>query len=214
MNHTGTLLAACRLHALAPDASNFGLTAIDKRPVAGPVKVTKYGLYADLQADRKNHGGLDKALYAYSQQDAEYWQEILGYPVPAGLFGENLRIAGIDVNNALIGEQWRIGTSVLAEVTSPRTPCATFQRRLAEPQWVKRFTEAGRVGSYLRVLETGSIEAGDAVEIVHQPAHGVRVAQWFARPTVQMARALLAEPDLNVSEVFEPHFENLFRREN
>ena len=213
VNSKGTLLAVCRLHALTPDANAFGLTAIDKRPVAGPVKVTKYGLYADVQVDRKNHGGLDKALYAYAQHDAEYWQEILGYPVPPGLFGENLRIAGLDVNQALIDEQWRIGAEVLVEVTMPRTPCATFQRRLDEPQWVKRFSQAGRVGPYLRVLETGSIEAGDVVEVVHRPGHGVRIAEWFAHPTAELAQALLADPDLDVAAAFEPYFEKVFRRE-
>lgn len=214
MNSNGTLLAVCRLHALAPDASIFGLTGIDKRPVEGPVKVTKYGLYADIQVDRKSHGGLDKALYAYAQHDAELWQENLGYPVPPGLFGENLRIADLDVNNALIGEQWRIGAGVLVEVTMPRTPCATFQRRLDEPQWVKRFTAAGRVGPYLRVLETGTIEAGDPVEVVHRPAHGVSVAAWFAGPTPELVEALLREPDLDLAAALEPYFEKVFRRES
>ncbi len=70
-----TLIAACVVAELRADAGYFGVTAIDKRAVDGTVKVTKFGLRGDVQADRKHHGGLDKALYAYSHADAEYWEE-------------------------------------------------------------------------------------------------------------------------------------------
>lgn len=192
----GTLTEICRVHALLPDEGRIGVTAIDKRPVAEPVTVHSLGLRADLQADRKNHSGADKALYAYSQSDADFWAAELGYPVPAGLFGENLRVAGIEASAALIGERWQVGEQALLEVTMPRTPCATFQRRLDEPQWVGRFLRAGRIGCYLRVLRPGQIEPGDRVEIVHRPGHDVSVAAWLLAADAQMASALDAEPEL------------------
>ncbi|MGW2093456.1 MOSC domain-containing protein [Promicromonospora sukumoe] len=172
------LLAVCRVYVLHPDPGTVGVTAIDKRPVEGRVKVRPYGLYADVQADRANHGGLDQAVYAYAQEDADHWSVELGREVTPGLFGENLRISGLDVNGAVIGEQWRIGSALL-EVTQPRTPCQTFGRRLGEQRWVRRFTQANRTGAYLRVVENGDLGAGDTVDVVHHPLHGVTVADWF-----------------------------------
>ncbi len=76
--------------------------------------------------------GEDQALYAYSQEDADYWAGELQRELPAGVFGENLRVAGIETTGAVIGERWKIGLDVELEVTSPRVPCATFQRVIGE----------------------------------------------------------------------------------
>ncbi|TQL54038.1 MOSC domain-containing protein [Subtercola boreus] len=149
----GVLVAACVVHGLRADPGTVGVTAIDKRPVGGPVKVRPLGLYADAQADRKHHGGEDKALYVYSSDDAAYWESQLGRTLPPGWFGENLRVSGVDVSNAPIGSRWRIGAKVVVEVSMPRTPCQTFARWVGgadERGWVKRFTAAGRPGAYLR----------------------------------------------------------------
>jgi len=197
------LLAVCRVFALLPDAGTVGVTAIDKRPVEGRVKARPYGLYADVQADRANHGGLDQAVYAYSQEDADVWGAELGYEITPGLFGENLRTRGLEVSRAVIGEQWRVGSALL-EVTQARTPCQTFARRLdSPPRWVRRFTQANRTGAYLRVVENGDLGAGDEVEVVHRPAHGVTVADWFgaynrldgAAGLADVAKALLVAHD-------------------
>lgn len=177
-----TLLAACVVSSLLPDDGTIGVTAIDKRAVDGPVKVGRFGLYADVQADRKNHGGLDKALYAYSQADADFWAAELGRDLTFGWFGENLRVEGIDVTAALVGTRWRIGRTVVVEATLPRYPCATFARRVGgadERGWVKRFGAEGRVGSYLRVLTTGRIEAGDAFEQIAVPSAAPSILDVF-----------------------------------
>ncbi|QIZ97306.1 MULTISPECIES: MOSC domain-containing protein [unclassified Leifsonia] len=186
------LLELCRVDKLIPDSGSIGVTAIDKRPVAGSLRVRPYGLYGDVQADRKHHGGLSKALYAYAQEDAEYWADALGRDIPAGLFGENLRTAGLDVNGAEIGERWRIGDELVVEVTCPREPCATFQRRMGERQWVKRFTEVGLPGAYLGIVKSGSIGAGDSIEVVSRPGHGVTVASWFTSADADQVDALEA----------------------
>lgn len=178
---TGELLAVCAVHALLPDAGPVGTTAIDKRSVDGAVKVGVYGVYADVQADRKNHGGLDKAVYAYAQEDADYWAGELGRELPAGWFGENLRVAGLDLGEALVGEQWSIG-STLVEVTMPRTPCQTFARWVGgedERGWVKRFSSARRLGVYLRVLQKGRVQAGDAVTVLHRPENAPTVLEIY-----------------------------------
>lgn len=165
-----SILAVCVVHSLLPDPGPVGVTAIDKRAVAGPVRVGPYGLRADVQADRKHHGGLDQAVYVYGQDDADFWARELGRDLPPGWFGENLRVAGLDPSVARVGERWRVGADVVLEVTGPRTPCATFARRVGgadERGWVRRFRDAGRVGAYLRVVHRGAVEAGDAVVVEH-----------------------------------------------
>jgi MOSC domain-containing protein YiiM len=153
-------------------------TGIDKRPVAGRVVVHPLGLEGDVQVNRKHHGGEGQAVYAYGQEDTDFWVAELGRALPPGRFGENLRTSGVDLTGALLGEQWRIGTALL-EVTAPRTPCANFARFWDEPQLVKRFSAHGATGAYLRVLETGEIGAGDDVEVVFRPDHGITTGRAF-----------------------------------
>lgn len=213
--NTASLLAVCRVHQLLPDPGNVGVTAIDKRPVEGPVKVHKLGLHGDVQADRANHGGEDQALYAYSQDDADYWSGELGRELAPGFFGENLRVTGTETTGAVIGERWRIGLDVELEVTSPRVPCATFQRAIGEPQWVKRFTQAGRVGTYLRVIRAGTISAGDHVHRTFVPKHGVTVGQWFSEPTAELVQVLLdaeADGEIRLQDEYHAKFEKVLRR--
>ncbi|MFC0645094.1 MOSC domain-containing protein [Cellulomonas phragmiteti] len=162
------ILAVCVVHALRPDAGPVGVTAIDKRAVAGPVRVGPYGLRADVQADRVFHGGTAQALYAYGQDDADHWARELRRELAPGWFGENLRVAGLDPNAARVGERWRVGADVVLEVTGPREPCSTFARWVGgadEQGWVRRFRDAGRVGAYLRVVSRGSVQAGDPVVV-------------------------------------------------
>lgn len=185
-----TLVAVCRVHQLRADDGTVGVTAIDKRPVEGPVTVAEYGLYADVQADRERHGGPDRAVYAYSQESAAVFEERLGRSVPPGLFGENLRTEGVDVDGAVIGERWQVGGTVVLEVTSPRIPCMTFGRRLGQDSWPRRFTEVGLPGAYLRVVRRGAIAAGDPVTVLHRPEHGVTLARWFGEQSPDDARAL------------------------
>ena len=213
--NTASVLAVCRVHQLLPDPGSVGVTAIDKRPVEGPVKVHKLGIHGDVQASRLDHGGEDQAIYAYAQADADYWSGELQREVPAGLFGENLRVGGIETTGAVIGERWKIGLDVELEVTSPRVPCATFQRVLGEPQWVKRFTQAGRVGTYLRVIKTGTISAGDHIHRTFVPKHGITVGQWFSEPTPEMVQVLLdaeADGEIRLQEEYHSKFEKLLRR--
>jgi MOSC domain-containing protein YiiM len=170
----GRLLAPCVVSQLRPDAGNVGVTAIDKQPVERAVKVGRLGLYADVQADRKHHGGEDQAVYAYAAEDADWWAEQLQREIPPGLFGENLRVAGLDVSNARVGERWRIGAgtdAVVLEVTHARTPCMTFARWMGEESngWVRRFSDARRLGTYLRVVKTGKVRPGDPIEVTPAP---------------------------------------------
>lgn len=163
--------------------AGIGRTSIDKRPVDGPVLVTGLGLDGDQVSDTKRHGGHDKAVYAFAREDLDHWAGVLGHPIRDGRFGENLTTSGIDVNAAEVGERWRVGTALL-EVASIRTPCNDFKNWMGlggydNARWVRRFTEHARPGPYLRVIEEGFVRAGDPVEVVHRPGHGVTVSTMF-----------------------------------
>jgi MOSC domain-containing protein YiiM len=167
-------------------------TAIGKEPVAGPVHAGPLGLTGDAVGSPDVHGGRDMAVYAFAREDLHAWQRELGVQLPDGWFGENLTTLGIDVNASYVGERWRIG-SALFEIAKVRIPCHTFQLRMSEAGgpdrgWVKRFTESARPGPYLRVIEPGDIAAGDPIEVVHRPTHGITVSDMF--------RALTTEPAL------------------
>ncbi|MDP9384118.1 MAG: MOSC domain-containing protein [Actinomycetota bacterium] len=150
------------------------MSAIGKTPVAGRVRVDGINLAGDAQADRRVHGGPDKAVYAYACEDTRWWAGELGRDLVPGAFGENLTLEGVEVTRALVGERWRAGTVEL-EVCQPRLPCAKLGIAFADPLMVRRFGEGARPGAYLRILAEGELGAGDAVEVLHRPAHDVTV---------------------------------------
>jgi MOSC domain-containing protein YiiM len=184
------VVAVCTGTATRMDLGNRSVTtAIDKRPVTGPVELGVLGLDGDVIADEQHHGGLDQALYAYGQGDADFWAETLARPMPPGAFGENLRIHGIDASQALIGERWAIGGTVVVEVSSPRIPCRVFATFWDVSDLIARFLSARRPGAYLRVLEPGAVAAGDRVRIVKRPVHDLTVAEVSRIHTVDRGEA-------------------------
>ena len=158
-------------------------SGIDKRPVAGPVRVEPLGLVGDSILDTSHHGGISQAVYAYAQEDQEWWTHELAdrltRPITPGSFGENLTVSGVAVNDARAGERWTIG-SVVLEVVGPRTPCSTFAGFMGVPQWVRRFVVAERPGAYLRVVTPGELRAGDAVEVSPGPPGVPTIREVFA----------------------------------
>lgn len=165
------------------DWTAIGRTSIDKTSVTGPVAVGPQGLEGDEVSNRRHHGGVDKAVYAYAREDLDRWAEWLGTEVPDGQFGENLTTQGLDVNGAEIGERWRIGDEVVVEVTMFRTPCHTFKAWMArsgydDRAWLRRFAEDSRPGAYLRVVVPGVLQAGDPVAVV-RPGSGPTITDGF-----------------------------------
>jgi MOSC domain-containing protein YiiM len=169
-------------------------TAIDKRPVDGPVDVGPLGIDVDTQCDKRFHGGVDKALYAYASEEATWWSAELGREVAPGYFGENLTTGGLDVDGAVIGEQWRVGgprRGITVEVRLPRYPCSNLAARVGVPRFHHRFDEHGRPGAYLAVREAGQVRAGDPVTVVERPDHGVRIRDVALGLSTEQATALL-----------------------
>ncbi|MGL4173683.1 MAG: MOSC domain-containing protein [Actinomycetota bacterium] len=192
LHQAGLVEAVCVVREVRSDGAG-GRTAIDKRAVLGPVKVTTSGLAGDQQIDTTRHGGADQAVYAYAAEDLQWWAHELGQTISPGQFGENLRVRGMNVTNAVIGEQWHLGGSsgVVLEVTSARRPCMTFQRWVNEPHWVKRFAQRGLPGAYFRVLQPGMLCRGDSIAVIHRPEHGVTVGKVFGSLTIDGAERLI-----------------------
>ncbi|RKT82804.1 MOSC domain-containing protein YiiM [Saccharopolyspora antimicrobica] len=156
-----------------------GRSGIDKQPVDRPVLFEPTGVCGDTVCDRKHHGAWYQAAYAFDREELAHWSRVLGRELVPGNAGENLTLTGVDSSSAVIGERWRIGGAVL-RVTGPRTPCRVFAGFWDAQSLVKEFTEHGRTGAYLAVEEAGEITAGDTVEVLSRPQHGVRVAEVFA----------------------------------
>ena len=156
-----------------------GRTGIDKRSVSGAIEFKDNGVVGDRVIDTNVHGGYEQAVYAYAREDAQWWEKEINEEIPAGRFGENLTTEGIDVNAALIGEQWKIG-SVILEVSQPRIPCRVFAGFWKRATLIKDFTQAGRPGTYLRIIQEGKAQAGDSIEVIFKPNHTVTISDLFA----------------------------------
>src|SRR3954464_13515052 len=173
-------------------------SAIWKSPVGGRVQARGVNLAGDQQADLGAHGGFDKAVYAYSVEDQRWWEGEIGRPLSPGEFGENLTTEGIDVDDALVGERWQIGSAVF-EVSEPRIPCWRLGVRMEDETFPRRFSKALRPGTYLRIVGEGDIGAGDQIRVAQKPDHGLTVRDVFRIYTQDRAEAprLLAVPQLS-----------------
>jgi MOSC domain-containing protein YiiM len=153
-------------------------SAIWKSPVAGRIAAHGVNLDGDEQADHEAHGGPDKAVYAYAVEDARWWEQEIGRSLTFGEFGENLTTEGIEVNDALVGERWEIGTTVL-EVSEPRIPCWRLGVRMNDQMFVRRFAGALRPGVYMRIIVEGDVGAGDEIRVVERPDHDLTIRDVF-----------------------------------
>jgi MOSC domain-containing protein YiiM len=149
-------------------------SSIWKEPVDGRVVLEGVNLHGDDQADRRVHGGPDKAVYAYATEDYEWWADVLGQDLDAGTFGENLTTEGIDLGTCVIGQEWQVGTAVL-QVAQPRQPCFKLGMRMGDADFVELFGSSGRSGTYLRIRQPGDIGAGDPIVTSDPPSHGLTV---------------------------------------
>src|ERR1043166_5018953 len=175
-------------------------SAIWKSPVGGRIAARGVNLAGDEQADRRAHGGPDKAVYAYAVEDLGWWEQEIGQPLQHGQLGENLTTEGIDVNGALVGERWAVGTMVV-EVSEPRVPCWRLGVRMNDKFFPRRFTEALRPGAYLRILVEGDVGAGDEIQVIARPEHDLTirdVLRIYAFDRQEVTR-LLAIPGMSES---------------
>jgi len=153
-------------------------TGIVKKPVQYPVRIGTLGLEHDFIGDKRHHGGPDQAVYVYTLEDYRFWAAELGHTLEPGTFGDNLTVEGFSSASVNVGDRLKTG-EVLLEVTDPRIPCNTLAARMNDLEFVKKFRAGARPGLYCRVLESGTIQAGQALEFVRNPAPVVSLMDLF-----------------------------------
>ena len=152
-------------------------TGIFKEPVAGSVSVAGANLAGDAQADLHVHGGPDKAVYAYPVEHYPFWEQELGRELPWGMFGENLTVEGLPLEDELaLGDRLRVGSAEFV-VAQPRLPCFKLGIRFDDAGMVRRFLQAGRSGYYLRIATEGVVAAGDRIDLLDRAPTSVPVSE-------------------------------------
>ena len=187
-------------------------TGIYKTPVREAVLVDTLGLLGDVQVDKEHHGGVDQAVYIYSQEDYAYWSAELGYELKPGTFGENLTLSAFP-KKLYIGDRFGIG-DVILEITSPRIPCSTLASRMNDLGFVKTFAKAERPGVYTRVLQKGKVQAGEAVSFTRGNSD-VTILDYFRfvyakQPSNAQLETLLAAP---IDERGRAHYQEVLAKQ-
>jgi MOSC domain-containing protein YiiM len=155
------------------------ITGIFKKPVSEPLYLEKEAVKGDEVSDRKVHGGIYKACYLFSADHYPYWKNL--YPNlewDYGMFGENLTVSGLDETQIHIGDIYKIGTA-LVQVTQPREPCFKFGVKFGNQEVLKQFIKHGRPGTYLSILEEGSVNVGDDIILVERSKSSLTIVQLF-----------------------------------
>jgi MOSC domain-containing protein YiiM len=194
-NKTSIRIDALLIGRAATFGPNDEPSAMVKTPVAGAISVGPLGLHGDEQADLLNHGGVDKAIHHYPRDHYPYWQETLAqHPLlnHAGAFGENVSSLGLTEDIACIGDRFRLG-SALVEISQGRQPCWKLGHHFSHASVVARVVSTGKSGWYYRVIESGSVSAGDSLTLLDRPYENWTVAHVF---NLLLAGGHKAAPDL------------------
>jgi len=150
-------------------------TGIFKEPFEGPVMLRRLNLDGDRQADLTVHGGPAKAVYAYPSEHYPLWKsELPEMLLPWGMFGENLTTEGMIEDEIHIGDKFQIGEAVLM-VTQPRIPCYKLALKFQRDDMLKRMLTNGRSGFYFAVVQQGALQAGDAIQKIHEGPERISV---------------------------------------
>lgn len=200
---TPPTLVSVQTGAIAPLGPERVPSGFVKKPVTGPIAVGELGLAGDVQADLAVHGGADKAVYGYAQAHYAAWIRDLPQHaakfIPGGM-GENLTIAGLDEPALCVGDIHAIGSALL-QLCQPRQPCFKLALHFADPRLPRAMVKSGRSGWYYRVLQTGTIQAGDAIVLRERPHPDFAFARLLeivshGGATVEELRRMTAMPGL------------------
>lgn len=152
-------------------------TGIFKHPVSGPVHLRTLNLDGDRQADLSVHGGPNKAVYGYPSEHYAFWREELpGMDLPWGMFGENFTTTGLAEDGLHVGDRFQIGSAMVL-VRQPRTPCYKLAAKFRRDDILERFLLSGRSGFYFSVEQEGSVEVGDAFELLECNRDGITISE-------------------------------------
>ena len=144
-------------------------TAFIKVAIDGPILLGATGFTGDQQADRRYHGGPEKAALLYSADHYPSWRADFDWPEAGpGAFGENVCVEGVDESSVCIGDVWRLGEATI-QVSQPRGPCSKIDRRWRRRGLTQAVVRNGRGGWYVRVLAEGRVSPGDAMTPIDRP---------------------------------------------
>lgn len=145
------------------DENRTLVTGIKKSAVA-EVLLTKQGFMHDDVADKKHHGGPDRAVCLYPIEHYEKWEKELGKPLPKSAFGENLTVRGMLEQDVCIGDVYTVGEAVI-EITQGRVPCSTIDKYTSASSLMKRLVQTGYTGYLARVLQEGVVRDDDRITL-------------------------------------------------
>ncbi|MFT4611627.1 MAG: MOSC domain-containing protein YiiM [Glaciecola sp.] len=154
-------------------------TGIYKQPVDAPIYLGNETVKDDEVSDRKHHGGEFKACYLFSADHYPYWKN--RYPHlewTYGMLGENLTVEGLNEKKLLIGDIYKVGNTLI-QITQPREPCYKFSMKFDSNTVLKEFIEHGYPGTYVRVLEEGTVSVGDTFTLVKKATNSISIFQFF-----------------------------------
>ena len=155
------------IKAIGPENLQSG---IDKKPVDRPLFLTKTGFIGDEQADKKHHGGMEKAVHHYDFDHYAFWKNELGhkavFDTPTA-FGENLSTSGLSEKDIAVGDVYRLGKAII-EVSQGRQPCFRLNVRFGVTDMSLRTQKSGRTGWYYRVLQEGEVTLQDELELLER----------------------------------------------
>ena len=155
-------------------------TGIYKAPLSEPARLTRLGFEGDGQADRRVHGGPNRAAYLYPHEHYAHWAPRLGGgALPMGQFGENVTTEGLLESTVHVGDVYTLGAARV-RITTPRGPCFKLGIRTGDPSIVAPFLASGRLGFYVSVLEEGLVGAGDPITLLHRDDGAVTFAELIA----------------------------------
>ncbi|MRG86758.1 MOSC domain-containing protein [Salinibacillus xinjiangensis] len=145
------------------------VSGIFKENISDNVWLGKNGLTGDEVGDKKNHGGPEKAVFAYPTKHYDDWKKELDVDtIGIGAMGENLAVNNMEEHSVCIGDSYQIGDAVI-QVAQPRQPCWKPARRFRIMDFALRIQQSGRTGWYFRVLHEGFVHEKLELTLLERP---------------------------------------------
>ncbi len=154
-------------------------TGIFKYPVDEPLSLTAVDVAKDTIINRVNHGGINKACYLFSKEQYPYWKRLYAQlDWDWGMFGENLTVEGMDESQMRVGNIYKVGNA-LVQVSQPREPCYKLGVRFGDQKILKQYIKHSFPGTYVKILEEGTVQTGDEFHLVKRSENALTVNQFF-----------------------------------
>ncbi|MEP3277994.1 MAG: MOSC domain-containing protein [Stappiaceae bacterium] len=183
-------------------------SAIGKKPTHDALHLEETGFTEDSQADLKVHGGPEKAVHHYAADHMAHWRTT--FPDNAdsfvpGCFGENVSTTGLNEQNLCLGDTLKMGSATV-QICQGRQPCWKLNAHTGISQMAAAFQRTAFTGWYYRVLQQGTVRAGDVICLIERPC-----------PDLSLDRLIRARfdpvlsPDFAAELAGQPHLSQSWR---